>query len=72
MNYDVFMITMNFLIHLLHGGKVVWIQNDTPHARHPKTATSQQMVEKVKNLIATDARLTTKYIHCIDKGSHVT
>ena len=29
---------------------------DAPHARRPKT------VEKVKNLVATDARLTTRHI----------
>ena len=35
---------------------------DAPHARRPKTATSQKMVEKVKNLVATDARFTTRHI----------
>ena len=35
---------------------------DAPHAHCPKTATSPKMVEKVKNLIATDARFTTRYI----------
>ena len=33
-----------------------------PHARRPKTATSQKIVEKVANLFATDARFTTSYI----------
>ena len=35
---------------------------DAPHARRPKTATSPKLVEKVKDLIATDARFTTRYI----------
>ena len=35
---------------------------DAPHARRPKTATSRQTVEKVTNLIATDARFTTRHI----------
>jgi histone-lysine N-methyltransferase SETMAR len=35
--------------------------NDAPHARRPKTATSTKMVEKVKDLIATYARFTTRY-----------
>ena len=35
---------------------------DAPHARRPKTATSQKIVEKVKNLVATDARFTTSHI----------
>ena len=34
---------------------------DAPHARRPKTATSQKTVEKVTNLVATDARLTFKH-----------
>jgi hypothetical protein len=34
---------------------------DTPHARRLKTATSPKMVEKVTDLIATDARVTTRY-----------
>ena len=33
-----------------------------PHARHPKTATSQKIVEKVTNLVATYARFTTRHI----------
>ena len=32
---------------------------DAPHARRPKTATSQKIVEKVTNLVARDARFTT-------------
>jgi hypothetical protein len=32
---------------------------DAPYARRPKTATSPKMVEKVKDLIATNARFTT-------------
>jgi hypothetical protein len=32
------------------------------HARRLKTATSPKMVENVKDLIATDVRLTTRYI----------
>ena len=35
---------------------------DAPHARRPKTATSQKIVEKVTNLVATDARSTTRHI----------
>ena len=35
---------------------------DAPHARHPKTATSQKIVEKVTNLVATDARFTTRHL----------
>ena len=35
---------------------------DAPHERRPKTATSQKIVEKVKNLVATDARFTTRHI----------
>jgi hypothetical protein len=35
---------------------------EAPHARCPKTATSPNMVKKVKDLIATDARFTTRYI----------
>ena len=34
---------------------------DAPHARRPKTA-SQNIVEKVKNLVATDARFITMHI----------
>ena len=35
---------------------------DAPHARRPKTEASPKIVEKVKDLIATDARFTTRYI----------
>ena len=35
---------------------------DAPHSRRPKTATSQKIVEKVTNLVATDARFTTRHI----------
>ena len=35
---------------------------DAPHARRPKTATSQKINEKVTNLVATDARFTTRHI----------
>ena len=35
---------------------------DVPHARRPKAATSQKKVEKVTNLVATDARFTTRHI----------
>ena len=35
---------------------------DAPHARRPKTAISQKIVEKVTNLVATDARFTSKHI----------
>jgi argonaute-like protein implicated in RNA metabolism and viral defense len=35
---------------------------DVPHARRQKTATTSTMVEKVQDLIATDARFTTRYI----------
>ena len=40
---------------------------DAPHARCPKTATSQKIVEKVTNLVATDVRFTTRHIaKCLD------
>ena len=35
---------------------------DAPCACRPKTATSQKIVEKVTNLVATDARFTTRHI----------
>ena len=35
---------------------------DGPHARRPKTATSQKIVIKVTNLVATDARFIIRYI----------
>ena len=35
---------------------------DAPHACCPKTATSQKIVEKVTNLVATDARFTTRHL----------
>ena len=35
---------------------------DAPHARRPKTATSQTIVEKVTNSVAADARFTTRHI----------
>ena len=35
---------------------------DAHHACYPKTATSQKIVEKVTNLVATDARFTTRHI----------
>ena len=35
---------------------------DAHHARRPKTATSPKIVEKVTNLVATDARFTTRHI----------
>jgi hypothetical protein len=35
---------------------------DAPHTRCSKTATSPKIVEKLKDLIATDARFTTRYI----------
>ncbi|XP_045167528.2 protein GVQW3-like [Mercenaria mercenaria] len=35
---------------------------DAPRASRPKTATSPKIVEKVKDLIATDARFTTRHI----------
>ena len=35
---------------------------DAPHARRPKTATLQKIVEKVMDLVATDARFTTRHI----------
>jgi histone-lysine N-methyltransferase SETMAR len=46
---------------------------DAPNARRPKTATLPKMVEKVKDLIATDARFTTRYkvkcVHTILRGN---
>ena len=39
---------------------------DAPHVHRPKTATLQKIVEKVTNLVATDARFTTRHIaQCI-------
>ena len=39
---------------------------DASHARRPKTATSQKIVEKVTNLVATDARFTSRHIaNCV-------
>jgi ribosomal protein S25 len=35
---------------------------DASHARRPKIAISPKIVEKAKDLIATDARLTTRHI----------
>ena len=35
---------------------------DVPHARRPKTATLQKIVEKVTNLVATNAKFTTRHI----------
>ena len=35
---------------------------DAPHARRPKTATSQKIVEKVTNLVTSDARFATRHI----------
>ena len=35
---------------------------NAPHARRPKTATSQKVVENVTNLVTTDARFTTRHI----------
>ena len=35
---------------------------DAPHARRPKIAIQQKIVEKVTNLVATDARFTTTHI----------
>ena len=37
-------------------------EEDALHARRPKTATSQNIDEKVTNLVATDARFTTRHI----------
>ena len=34
---------------------------DAPYARRPKTATSQKIVEKVTNLVATNAKLPTRH-----------
>jgi hypothetical protein len=45
---------------------------DAPHARRPETATFPKMVEKVKDLVAPDARFTARYIakfHCFLYGS---
>ena len=35
---------------------------DAPHARRPKTVTSQKIVEKLTNLVATDAIFTIRHI----------
>ena len=62
MKYVVFMGTTNFLF----SSDTRWCKKfksgvdsvvDAPHARRPKTATSQKIVEKVTNLVATDANL---------------
>ena len=37
-------------------------EEDAPHARRPKTAISKKIVEKVMNLVATDARFTIRHI----------
>ena len=40
---------------------------DAPHTHCPKTATSQKIVEKVTNLVAINARFTTRHIaKCLD------
>ena len=65
--YVVFMGTTNFLF----SSVTRWCKKfksgvdsveDTPHARRPKTATSQKIIEKVTNFIATDARFTTRHL----------
>ena len=67
MKYVVFMGTTNFLF----SSVTRWYKKFksgvdsvevAPHVRRPKTATSQKIVEKVTNLVATDARFTTRHI----------
>jgi hypothetical protein len=66
MKYVVLMETMNFFSSVTRLCKkfkcVVDSVKDAPHACRPKTAASQKMVEKGKDLIATDARFTNRYI----------
>ena len=67
MKFVVFMVTTNFLF----SSVTMWCKKfksgvdsveDAPNARRPKTATSQRIVEKVTNSVATDARFTTMHI----------
>ena len=67
MKYVMFMGTTNFLF----SSVTRWCKKiksgvdsveDAPHARRLKTATSQKIVEKVTNLVATDAIFTTRHI----------
>ena len=63
MKYVVFMGTKNFLFSFVPQWckkfkSGVDLVEDAPHARHPKTATSQKIVEKVFY----DARFTTRHI----------
>ena len=67
MKYAVFIGTTNFLFSSVtrwckkFKSGVDSVEN-APHALRPKTATLQKMVERVKNLVATDARFTTRHI----------
>ena len=67
MKYVVFMGTTNFLF----SSVTRWCKKfksgvdsveDAPHARRPKTVTSQKIVEKLTNLVATDAIFTIRHI----------
>ena len=67
MKYFVFMGTLNFLFSSI----TRWCKKfksdvdsveDAPHARRSKTATLQKIVEKLTNVVATDARFTTRHI----------
>ena len=67
MKYVVFLGTTDFLF----SSTTRWCKKfksgvdsveDAPPARPPKTATSQKIVEKVTNLVATDTRFTTRHI----------
>ena len=67
MKYVVFMETTNFLFSSVtqrckkYKSGVDSVE-DAPHASHLTIATSQNIVEKVTNLVATDARFTTRHI----------
>ena len=72
MKYVVFMGTTNFLFSSVtrwckkfsgvDSVEDVDLVEDAPHARCPKTATLQKIVETVTNLVTTDAIFTTRYI----------
>ena len=67
MKYVVFMGTTNFLFSSVTRWSKkfksgVDLVEDASHAHRPKTATTKKIVEKVTNLVATDARFSTKHI----------
>jgi ribosomal protein S25 len=62
MKYVVLVEQETFFASVIQWCKKLDSVKDAPHARRPKTSTSPKMVEKLKDLIATDARFTTRYI----------